>query len=65
MDFRGSHNLIPEVAAQLSGRSEIDLPTEHRRELPLDRREANEADRMPGLKLDEHVDVAIWGEIVP
>ena len=61
---RGADDLIPEVGAQVSGRTEIDFAAgEEAAQFLFHSSEAEEADVVAGLEFDEDIDVAVRPEL--
>src|SRR6185436_18578314 len=58
-------NLLPEVAAQVARRTEVDLESCQLAELPFHPGHVQQSDASPRLKLNEQVQVAVLSEINP
>ena len=54
---------IPDVAAQVAGRAEIDFPAEQLGQLEFKTGQQEQTRDPSGLELDEEVDVAIWAQL--
>lgn len=60
---RTSGHGIPDVAAQVAGRAEIDFPAEQLGQLEFKTGQQEQTRDPPGLELDEEVDVTIWAQL--
>ncbi len=63
LDLRLSQNLVPNVFAQETRRIEVYFPSKKKREFAFNGKEI-QPDRDAWLKLDEHVNITVFIEVV-
>jgi hypothetical protein len=56
---------VAERAVQIAWRAEVSLTPDHVGELQLHAHELDQAGDMVVLKLDQHINIAAWTEIIP
>jgi endonuclease/exonuclease/phosphatase (EEP) superfamily protein YafD len=64
LDTRCAHDFIPEVPAQVAGRSNIGFSSEDLAEFPLDSRQADQSDPVSWLEFNQDVDITVVTKIV-